>query len=72
MMNSDGFVLEVINARARTMSSIDVKINDETVYNKNGLKTSVSELSPGQKVIVAGYLDKTANVLITQEVKIVK
>lgn len=71
-ISSSGFTLEMKNLKTKTTSSIDVQTDAETAYSKNGLIVPVSDLALGQKAIVVGNLDKTANILIAQTVKIVK
>ena len=53
------------------MSSAEVATDTSTIYSKNGIKATVSDMVIGQKVIVAGNLDKTTNILNAKTVKIV-
>jgi hypothetical protein len=70
-MSNTGFILDVKNLKTKETSSVDVKTNKTTTYNKNGINTSVSDLSVGQKVIVLGELDKTTETITAKTVKIV-
>lgn len=70
-VNASGFTLELKNMRTKVTSSVDVKIDANTVYKKNGLDASSSDLVVGQKVIVVGALDKTTNILTAKIVKMV-
>jgi len=71
-ISSSGFTLEMKNAKTKTASSVDVETNASTTYSKNGISDTFSDLSVGQKVNVAGNLDKTTNILTAKTVKIVK
>lgn len=66
-----GFTVSVTNLKTKIASSMDVVTNASTVYKKDGLVATASDLALGQKVIVVGSLDKTANVLSAKTVKIV-
>lgn len=70
-LTSGGFTLQVKNMRIKNTSSVDVKTDAGTVYTKNGVSALVGDLSVGQKVIVAGDLDKTTNIINAKSVKIV-
>lgn len=70
-VNASGFTLELKNMRTKVTSSVDVKTDANTVYKKNGLDASSSDLVVGQKVIVVGALDKTTNILTAKIVKMV-
>jgi hypothetical protein len=70
-INDSGFTLDVKNIKTKTTSSIDVKTDSSTVYTKNGVSAAVSDLATGQKVIVSGTLDKTANTVLAKTVKII-
>lgn len=70
-INDTSFVIDIKNAKTKISSSIDVSINGNTTYSKNGVSVSVSDLLIGQKVIVVGSLDKTTNILTAKTVKIV-
>lgn len=70
-INDTGFILEIKNIKRKSLSSIDVKTDDGTIYSKNGIKVTKSQLAAGQKVIVVGKLDKTTNILTAQKIKIV-
>ncbi len=71
IVNDSGFVMDINNIKAKTVSSIDVKTDSSTSYSKNGVKATASDLIVGQKVIVFGSLDKTTNILTAKKVKIV-
>jgi hypothetical protein len=71
-ISSSGFTLEMKNAKTKTTSSVDVQTNASTKYSKNGISDTFSDLSVGQKVNVAGNLDKTTNILTAKTVKIIK
>jgi len=70
-VNSNGFTVEIKNMKTKAVSSVDVKTDASTLYSKNGISTTVSDLVVGQKVIVAGDLDKTINIVTAKTVKIV-
>lgn len=70
-VNASGFTLELKNMRTKVILSVDVKTDANTVYKKNGLDASSSDLVVGQKVIVVGALDKTTNILTAKIVKMV-
>jgi hypothetical protein len=70
-INDTGFIVDIKNLKAKTTSSVDVKTDASTMYSKNGVKTAVSDLTVGQKVIVIGTLDKTTNILSASQVKMV-
>ncbi len=70
-LTSSGFTLNVINMKTKIASSVDIVTNATTTYKKDGLNSSVADLLVGQKVIVAGVLDKTANILTAKTVKII-
>jgi hypothetical protein len=70
-VNSTGFTVEVKNVKTKAVSLVDVKTNTSTLYSKNGINATISDLVVGQKVIVAGDLDKTTNILTAKTVKIV-
>lgn len=70
-LTNSGFTLNVINLKTKVVSSVDVKTDATTLYKKDGVKAVVTDLLDGQKVIVTGALDKTANVLNAKTVKIV-
>lgn len=69
-VGASGFTLRVANFKTRSTSSLDVRTDDSTTYSKNGIDAQISDLSVGQKVIVTGNLDETANTLIAKKVKI--
>lgn len=71
-ITSVGFTVEVKNMKTKIVSSIDVKTNTLTLYSKNGVSATIADLVVGQKVIVAGNLDKTTNIITAKTVKIVK
>ncbi|MFA6397752.1 MAG: hypothetical protein WDK96_02815 [Candidatus Paceibacterota bacterium] len=70
-INNDGFTMEIKNIKAKTTSSVDVKTDIKTIYSKNGIKITVSDLAVGQKAIVTGKIDTTANTITASKVKIV-
>jgi hypothetical protein len=70
-INSSGFTIEVINRKTKVASSVDIATSTGTVYKKNGLDATISDLAVGQKVIVSGKVDKTTNILTAKTVRIV-
>ena len=68
---NSGFILNVKNLKANTTSSIDINTNASTEFEKDGVSSSALDLLVGQKVIVSGILDETANILNAKTVKIV-
>lgn len=70
-INDTGFTLEIKNLKTKVTSSVDVKTNTSTIYSKNGVKDTATDLAVGQKVVVIGTLDKTTNILTAKQVKIV-
>ena len=70
-LTSAGFTMEVKNMKTKVTSSVDVKTDISTLYRKNGISASATDLLVGQKVIVVGNLDKTTNILTAKSVKIV-
>ena len=71
LIDNAGFTLDVKNLKTKQMISIDVKTDSSTMYNKNGLATTVSDLLVGQKVIVTGDYNKVSNIITAKKVKIV-
>ena len=71
LISDTGFTIEVKNVKAQTRGAVDIKTDASTIYSKNGVKAEASLLAVGQKVIVSGTLDKTSNILIAKQVKIV-
>ena len=71
LISDTGFTIEVKNVKAKTRGAVDIKTDASTIYSKNGVKAEASLLAVGQKVIVSGTLDKTSNILIAKQVKIV-
>ncbi len=69
-LTNTGFTVNIKNLRTKISSSVDVKTNNSTKYKKDGINTVVSDLAVGQKVIVSGDLDKTANTITPRTVKI--
>jgi len=69
-LTSTGFTVNIKNLKTKSTASVDVKTDAETVYIKNGIKVAVSDLSVGQKVIVAGAFDKTTNTITAKTVRI--
>ena len=70
VISKTGFTVEVKNMKTKTASSVDVRTDASTIYSKNGISATVSDLSAGQKVIVVGYFDKTTNIVTAKTVKI--
>ncbi|MFA5934822.1 MAG: hypothetical protein WC827_02995 [Candidatus Paceibacterota bacterium] len=70
-INENGFILETKNIKNKEVSSIDIKTDASTIYNKNGLEAKASNLTTGQKVIITGTIDKTANTIIAQKIRII-
>jgi len=70
-ITSTGFTMDIKNLKTKITSSVDVKTDTSTVYKKDGISATVADLLVGQKVIVAGSLDKTTNTLTAKTVKIV-
>lgn len=70
-INSMGFVVEIKNLKTKTTSGVEVNTDTKTIYTKNGMVSTVADLAVGEKVIVIGNLDKTANTITAKTVKIV-
>ena len=70
-LNDSGFIIETKNIKTQKISSLDIKTDDSTLYSKNGAKTTIFDLQIGQKVIINGSIDKIANTVLAQKVKIV-
>ena len=62
-ISTSGFLLDVKNAKAKNTSSVDVSVDSNTTYSKNGLAATISDITVGQKVIVVGTLDETTNII---------
>ncbi|MFA6301281.1 MAG: hypothetical protein WC609_02940 [Candidatus Paceibacterota bacterium] len=71
MMNDTGFIMEIKNVKTNTISSVDVNTDTLTKYAMNGTIATYSDLRVGQKVIVAGKLDKATNIINAKRVRIV-
>lgn len=71
-LTAAGFTLDVKNMKTKITSSVDVKTDVNTVYKKNGIAATVSDLTVGAKVIVIGIWDKNTNILTVKTVKIVR
>jgi len=69
-MGSTGFTLEIKNLKAKTTTSMDVKTDTSTVYTKNGVAATSTDLAVGQKVIVSGAVDTTTKIITAKQVKI--
>lgn len=69
-ISTSGFLLDVKNAKAKNTSSVDVSVDSNTTYSKNGLAATISDITVGQKVIVVGTLDETTNIITAKTVKI--
>ncbi|MDD5721459.1 MAG: hypothetical protein PHT16_03370 [Candidatus Pacebacteria bacterium] len=70
-LTASGFTVNVKNLKIKTTSSVDVATNASTVYKKDGISASATDILAGQKVIIVGNLDKTTNILTAKIVKIV-
>lgn len=70
-LNSTGFTVNIINRKTKVASSVDVVTNSTTTYRKDGLSALATDLLVGQKVVVLGTFDKTANILTAKTVKII-
>ncbi len=70
-LTATGFTVDVKNMKTKVASSVDVKTDTSTTYKKDGISATSLDLAVGQKVIVAGTLDKTTNILTAKTVKIV-
>lgn len=70
-MDTTGFTVDVKNLKTKISQSIEVKTDASTIYHKNGITALPSELISGQKVIIVGSLDKTSNIMLAKQVKIV-
>ena len=70
-LTATGFTVDVKNMKTKVASSVDVKTDTSTTYKKDGISATSLDLAVGQKVIVAGALDKTTNILTAKTVKIV-
>lgn len=66
-----GFTIGIKNMKTKTTLPLDIKTNIRTIYSKDGLKATISDLAIGQKVIVVENLDKITNILVARTVKIV-
>lgn len=71
IINNSNFIIDIKNPKTKMTSSIDVTTNESTIYTKNGLRALASDLNVGQKIIVVGVLDRTANTVIAKHVKLV-
>lgn len=69
-LTNTGFTVNVKNLRTKITTSVDVKTDASTVYRKNGVNVTASDLSVGGKVIVFGDLDKTTNIITAKTVKL--
>jgi len=70
-ISDTGFIVDVTNMKTKAVSSVDITTNSSTVYSKDGVIGTVSDLAVGQKVIVVGPLDKTTNTVTAGKVKII-
>ncbi|MCK9212842.1 MAG: DUF5666 domain-containing protein [Ignavibacteriaceae bacterium] len=70
-INNASFTVEIKNMRKKSMLSADIETDSNTIYKKNGVVVSKSDLAVGQKVVIAGNLDKVTNILNAKMVKIV-
>ena len=71
VINSNGFTIEIKNRKTKQISSVDVITDSTTIYKKNGLNATASDLVVGQKVIIKGVEDKTNNSITASKVHIV-
>ncbi|MCX6754260.1 MAG: hypothetical protein NTU81_00305 [Candidatus Nomurabacteria bacterium] len=69
-VSSTGFTVDVKNKKTKTPKSFEVKTDTTTVYKKNGVISSVSDVAAGQKVTITGALDKTTSTISAKQVKI--
>ena len=70
-ISSTGFTVDVKNIKTKIVTPFDVKTDATTVYKKNGIVSSASDLAVGQKVTVVGFLDKTTNIIDAKQVRII-
>lgn len=70
-IDTTGFTVDVKNFKTKVSQSIEIKTDATTVYRKNGITAMPSELIVGQKVIIVGSLDRTTNIMLAKQVKIV-
>ena len=70
-ISSTGFTLDVKNIKTKISTSYDVKTDTTTVYKKNGVVSSASDITVGQKVTIVGSLDKTTSTITAKQVRIV-
>ncbi len=69
---STGFTLEAHGPRApHEMIPFDIKTTSATVYQKDGAASTVADLAVGQKVIVVGNVDPTAQIVTASKVNII-
>jgi hypothetical protein len=69
-INSGDFTIDIKNLKTKVISSTDAKVDASTVYYKDGVTSTISDLAVGQKVTVIGTLDKTTNIITAKQVKI--
>ncbi len=65
------FTVEIKNLKTKALSSVDVKTGSLTIYRKNGVRATFTNLTVGEKVIVVGNLDQTTNIVTAKMVNIV-
>ena len=70
-ISSTGFTIDVKNIKTKNSTSYDVKTDTTTIYKKNGIVSSSSDLVVGQKITVIGSLDKTTSTIAAKQVRIV-
>lgn len=70
IINDTGFTVEVKNRKSKSVSTVDVKTDNLTIYSENGIHVTKANLAVGQKVVVSGTLDKVTNTLVAKKVKI--
>ena len=70
-INNSGFILEVHNKKNKIIKSLDIIIKSKISYIKNGVKAHKEDIKIGKRVIVFGFLDRSANVVIPDKIKII-
>jgi hypothetical protein len=68
-LNTAGFVFDT-HAASKALS-VDVQIQSDAVFTKDGLPATSADLAVGQKVIVSGPVDTTSQILRATKVNIV-
>jgi hypothetical protein len=78
-LTSTGFTLEVHGHKAMrnatgtppAMVPFDIRTSAETIYQKDGATSSAADLAIGQKAIVIGTIDPTAQIVTATKVNII-